>query len=94
MLFEWDPRKDLINRSKHGVSFAEAREAFDDPLHLSILDERYSYFEERWVTIGQTMRTRLVVVANLFFNAEGEEVVRIISAREATASERRQYEDV
>ncbi len=94
MLFEWDPEKDSINQWKHRVSFSEAREIFDDPLHVSFLDHRYSYFEERWVTLGRSTTRKLLVVANLFFNADGEEVVRIISAREATSNERRQYEEI
>lgn len=92
MKFDWDRRKDEANLKKHGVSFEEAREVFDDPLHLSILDHRFSYFEERWITVGQTVQRRIVVVANLYFNDDGEEIVRIICAREATAHERRQYE--
>jgi hypothetical protein len=94
MLFEWDPQKDLLNQSKHGISFAEAKEVFEDPLHLSILDHRFSYFEERWITVGQTHRAKILVVANLFFNENGEEVIRIISAREATSNERKHYEEV
>jgi len=94
MLFEWDPEKDSFNRHKHGVSFSEAREVFEDPLHVSLLDHRYSYFEERWITLGRSNTRRILVVANLSFNADGEEVVRIISAREATPSERRQYEKI
>ncbi|MBN2062091.1 MAG: BrnT family toxin [Deltaproteobacteria bacterium] len=94
MIFEWDPQKDIINQSKHGVSFEAAREVFNDQLHLSILDERFSYFEERWITIGQTELAKILVFANLFFNDDGEEVVRIISAREATSNERKQYEEV
>ena len=92
MRFDWDSRKNDKNRLKHGVSFEEAREIYDDPLHLSILDRRFAYFEERWITIGQTHARRLVVAANLYFDKNDEEVVRIISAREATAHERRQYE--
>jgi len=42
MRFEWDPVKDLKSQQKHGVSFTEAREIFDDPLHVSILDKRFS----------------------------------------------------
>jgi uncharacterized protein len=94
MIFEWDPQKSIMNQSTHGVSFEDAREVFNDPLHLSILDERFSYFEERWVTIGQTQFVKILVVANLFFNDDGEEVVQIISAREATSNERKQYEEV
>ena len=92
MRFEWDARKNEANTRKHGVSFEEAREVFDDPLHLSLLDGRFDYFQERWITIGATKRRRIVVAANLFFDEEDEEVVRIISAREATTKERRQYE--
>jgi len=94
MRFEWDPIKDSKNQKKHGVSFSEAREVFDDPLHLSILDGRYSYFEERWISLGQTKKSQILVVANLFFDSNGEEVIRIISAREATLNERKQYEEV
>lgn len=94
MLYEWDPGKDSINQQKHRVSFSEAREVFDDPLHVSLLDHRYSYFEERWITLGQSKARKILVVANLFFNADGEEVVRIIFAREATSNERRQYEEI
>ena len=92
MVFEWDSEKDASNRSKHGVSFEEDREVFDDPLHVAILDHRFSYFEERWITVGQTHTRRVVVVAILYFNADDEEVIRIISAREAATHERRQYE--
>lgn len=94
MLFEWDEHKERTNLGKHGISFDEAKEVFFDPLHLSLLDHRFSYFEERWITLGQTGKRKLVVVAHLFFSEEGEEVIRIISAREATANERRQYEEI
>jgi len=94
MLFEWDEHKERTNLSKHGISFEEAKEVFFDPLHLSLLDYRFSYFEERWITLGQTGKRKLVVVAHLFFSEEGEEVIRIISAREATVNERRQYEEI
>jgi uncharacterized DUF497 family protein len=94
MIFTWDPKKELSNKKKHGVSFEEAKEVFEDPLHLSLLDHRFSYLEERWITVGQTKKSRLLVVANLFFSDDGEEVVRIISAREATQNEQRQYEEI
>ena len=94
MCFTWDPEKDKINQSKHGISFTDVQEVFDDPLHLSVLDRRYSYFEERWITVGRTMKAHIVVVANLFFTEEGEEIIRLISAREATTHERRQYEEI
>jgi len=93
MRFEWDSKKNLTNIRKHGVSFEEAQEVFDDPLHIAVLDHRFSYFEERWITIGRTEKRRLIVAAHLYFDHEGEEVIRIISAREATPNERRQYEN-
>jgi uncharacterized DUF497 family protein len=92
MRFEWDERKNERNARKHGVSFEEARTVFDDPLHLSLLDHRFSYFEERWITIGMTGEKGIVVAAHLYFDEEDEEVVRIISARRATRQEVAQYE--
>ncbi|GLR63403.1 BrnT family toxin [Marinospirillum insulare] len=92
MKFEWDEQKNKKNIEKHHVSFKQAVEVFNDPLHLAMLDYRYSYFEERWITLGNTMNQKLLVVANLYFTDKGEEVIRIISARKATALERKQYE--
>ena len=92
MRFEWDPQKSLSNLNKHKISFEEAKSIYDDPLHLSILDERFSYFEERWITVGQSEEKRIVVFVNLYFDDSGEDVIRIISAREATQYERKQYE--
>lgn len=92
MQFEWDNTKNSQNQQKHGVSFEQAKEVFEDPLHLSVLDKRFSYFEERWITIGATQTEQILVVANLLFSDSGEEIIRIISARKATSSERQQYE--
>ena len=92
MQFEWDDTKNRQNKQKHGVSFEQAKEVFEDPLHLSVLDKRFSYFEERWITIGATHTDQILVVANLFFSDLGEEIIRIISARKATSLERQQYE--
>lgn len=92
MRFEWDSKKNEINIKKHGISFEEAKLVFDDPLHLAILDKRFNYFEERWITVGKITTEKIVVVAHIYFDNEGEEVIRIISARIATSSERRQYE--
>ncbi len=94
MYFEWDESKNQKNKAKHQVSFESAREVFDDPLHLAMLDERFSYVEERWITIGKTARQKILVVANLYFDEDGEEVIRIISARKATGHEVKQYETI
>ena len=92
MKFEWDDTKNITNQEKHGVSFEEAIEVFDDALQISKLDRRFNYFEERWITIGTTKKEHILVVANLFFSDEGEEIIRIISARKANNSERKTYE--
>ncbi len=92
MQFEWDENKNKLNQQKHGVSFEEAQKVFDDPLQISKLDYRFSYFEERWITIGAIQTGRILVVANLFFTDDGEEIIRIISARQANPNERANYE--
>ena len=92
MRFTWDETKNKRNIKAHGISFETAREVFYDPLHLSILDERFDYFDERWITVGTTQKSAVVVVAHLDFTDEAEEVIRIISAREATSKEHKQYE--
>lgn len=94
MIFDWDPNKNSENIEKHEISFGQAQEVFFDPLHLSILDERFSYFEERWITMGATEKGKVIVVAHLYFVEESEERIRIISARSATPKERRQYEKI
>lgn len=93
MKFEWDENKNRLNQTKHGVSFEEAKEVFNDPLHLSKLDHRFSYFEERWITIGKTPKEAILVVANLFFSVDDEEIIRIISARSANSLEVKYYEN-
>lgn len=92
MKFEWDEHKNKINQEKHGISFEEAREVFDDALQISKLDKRLNYFEERWITLGATQKDKILVVANLFFSDDGEEIIRIISARKANNKERSIYE--
>ena len=94
MIIDWDSNKNSENIKKHGISFEQAQEIFLDPLHLSILDERFSYFEERWITMGKTARGEVIVVVHQYFVEEPEERIRIISARSATPKERRQYEKI
>lgn len=88
--FEWDEKKATENQRKHGVSFDEASTVFSDPLSGTIPDPLHSGLgEERFVTMGLSARGRLLVVVHL----DSDEVVRIISARPATATERRSYEE-
>lgn len=92
MKFEWNEIKNRANIDKYGISFEEAKDVFEDPLHISKLDFRFNYFEERWITIGSSKKTKILVVANLFFTNDGEEIIRIISARKANKKEREYYE--
>jgi uncharacterized protein len=92
MKFEWDENKNKLNQQKHGISFEDAKTVFDDPLQISKLDHRFSYFEERWITIGTSKNLQLLVVVNMFFTDDGEEIIRIISARNANPKERASYE--
>lgn len=92
--FEWDPRKAKANITKHGVSFEQAAEVFLDTLHIAVFDDEHSETEERWVTIGKAKNGRLLVVAHTFAEHEDHTAtVRLISAREATQHEQRQYEE-
>lgn len=92
MKFEWSEEKNKLNFKKHQVSFDEAKEVFLDPMHISKLDHRFDYFEERWITLGASTQDKILVVANMFFDENGEEVIRIISARKANQKERIFYE--
>jgi uncharacterized DUF497 family protein len=87
--FEWDQAKASQNLQKHGVSFEEAATAFGDSLSLTIEDPLHSAEEERFVTIGLSLRHRILVVVH----TDRGENVRIISARAATRRERKTYEE-
>jgi hypothetical protein len=86
--FEWDPRKDVVNLRKHGVSFAEATTAFGDPLSVTVRDPDHSEDEERFVLMGLSHRARLLVVVHTDRGGR----IRIISARSATRREKNDYE--
>ena len=95
MHVEWDKAKNEENIKKHGISFKDAEDVFDDPFHISIMDKRFDYFEERWITIGSTKDRKIIVIGHLYYLKEnGEEVMRIIMARKAIKKEREQYESI
>jgi uncharacterized protein len=88
----WDPHKAKANRVKHGLSFETAVLAFDDPFHASKLDPHPD--GDRWHTIGLVGSVLLLVIHTWpEAESEGEPVGRIISARRATAHERKAYEE-
>lgn len=91
-MFSWDDNKSTSNLAKHGVSFETAKLVFDDPLHLSRQD-RVENGEQRWQTIGQVADCLLLLVAHTWFDEDdGSEHIRVISARRATKTERKVYE--
>jgi uncharacterized protein len=87
--FEWDPIKAEASLRKHGVSFAEAATVFGDELSATIGDPDHSKNEDRFITIGLSNRQRLLMVSY----TERNDRIRIISARELTQAERREYEE-
>jgi uncharacterized DUF497 family protein len=86
--FEWDTGKAHENLAKHNVSFDEAATVFGDPLAVTIDDPDHSDDEQRFLTTGLSSHGRLIIAAHT--DRDGR--VRIITAREVTARERRQYE--
>jgi uncharacterized DUF497 family protein len=87
--FEWDANKARKNARFHGVTFEEARSVFADPLAVFLEDELHSEDEVRSLLIGHSSEARLLFIA--FTDRDSR--IRIISAREATRRERRQYEE-
>jgi hypothetical protein len=88
MQFEWDREKASANLRKHGVSFDEAATVFYDPLAATFDDPDHSMRERRLLTIGYSSRGRLLVVSH----TERGRALRIISARLASAKERKRHE--
>jgi len=93
--FEWNPGKAHTNIRKHGVSFEEATEVFDDPMAMTVFDEDESSNEEdRWITLGKARDQYYLLVIHTYRNTNKENVtIRLISARPATKHEIRQYEE-
>ena len=88
MEYEWDKNKASANLAKHGVTFEEAKTVFNDPLYVDFYDPDHSYGEHRYILIGESTQGRLLFVSYM----ESNDVIRLISAREATLSERKAYE--
>ena len=88
--FERDADKAASNLRKHGVTFDEASTAFADPLGVIFDDEKHSLDEIREILIGHSGLQRLLLVS---FTERGDDVVRINSARKATRTERKDYEE-
>lgn len=89
MRFEWDPGNAAKNLATHGVSFEQAATVFRDVLSATGADPDHSFDEERFVTFGISTSGRLLVIAH----TDHDDTIRIISARPATPSERKIYEE-
>lgn len=87
--FDWSDQKSARNRAKHGVSFEEATTVFDDDLAVTRGDPDHSVDERREIVIGHSDLPRLLFVSF----TERNDVIRVISAREATKSEQKLYEE-
>jgi uncharacterized DUF497 family protein len=87
--FEWDITKAKTNLRKHRVAFSEATTVLRDRLSITIHDPDHSVIEDRYITIGTSIAGRLLMVAH----TDRDERTRIISARELTRKERKEYEN-
>jgi uncharacterized DUF497 family protein len=92
--FDWDDAKAVANVRKHGVEFEDAMAVLRDPLAMTLFDSAHSDDEDRWISLGQSRLGTLLVEIHTFSNTgPNTGLVRIISARPATAKERIQYEE-
>jgi len=89
LVFEWDEKKNRLNKKKHGISFKEAQTVFYDENALLIHDPDHSQEENRFIILGLSLRLRILVVCHCY--RESDAIIRIISARKATRLEQRQY---
>jgi len=91
IMFDWDEEKAETNESKHGITFNEAMTAFGDG-HAQIYDdEEHSDYEDRFILLGYSQKTRMLMVCHCYRG--NDTIVRIISARKATRHERKKYQD-
>jgi uncharacterized DUF497 family protein len=88
--FVWDDTKNDANRKKHGIGFEEAQTVFFDESAMEFFDGEHSGDEDRFLLLGQSFSLRTLMVCHCF-REEGE-IIRIISARKATAKERSTYQ--
>lgn len=87
--FEWDENKNTLNKQKHGLSFEEAKEVFTDENAILFDDPIHSVGEERFLIIGMIPSKKICIVSHCYRSSD--DVIRIISAREATKAEKNTY---
>jgi len=88
--FVWDPRKNLINQTKHDIDFDEAKTVFFDEFARVIFDPSHSTEEDRFIILGLSSKLRLLVVCYCY--RESDSIIRLISARKANKKEEVSYE--
>jgi len=87
--FEWDEKKNVSNKKKHGISFEEAQSVFIDENGLLIHDPDHSDEEDRFMLLGLSSSLKALVVCHCY--RKRNEIIRILSARKATRSEQKKY---
>ena len=91
IIFEWDENKNLSNQKKHKITFQEAETVFYDENARVIEDPDHSEEEERFIILGFSEKSKLLTVCHCY--RKFDTVVRIISARKATKTEAKQYQN-
>jgi hypothetical protein len=89
ILFEWDQRKNLEIKHKHGVSSEEAQTVFYDEKAIQYFDPDHSENEDRFIMLGMSFILRVLVVCHSYRTKDS--VIRIISARKADKDEEKAY---
>lgn len=92
MNFEWDLDKARINLEKHNITFKEASTVFNDEQAILFDDPDHSLNEDRFIMLGMSSYAKLLIVCHCYRGKD--DVIRIISARKATKSETKQYEEI
>jgi uncharacterized DUF497 family protein len=87
--FEWDALKATSNKKKHGISFEEAQSVFYDDFGIQFFVNANSDLEDRFLLLGLSNHSRVLLICNCEKESDG--LIRIISARKATAKERKLY---
>jgi uncharacterized DUF497 family protein len=87
--FEWSTLKATSNVKKHGVTFEEMQSVFYDDFAIQFFDPENSELEDRFLLLGRSNQSRLLLICHC--EIESNDLVRIISARKATATERKLY---
>ncbi|MBN2443068.1 MAG: BrnT family toxin [Spirochaetales bacterium] len=87
--FEWDQKKEHSNIRKHGITFEEAKTAFYDCNARVIYDPDHLENEDRYILLGLSYKLRLIIVSHCY--RKKQEIIRIISARQANKHESQYY---